>query len=191
MGKPKKAKFEDTIRTADIEQQKYIYGLINGWIENADAKVSISCAVFTGVFGVITFLAEYFVKDAFVSSGGDCRSCIRTACLVASVVTILLATVCYAKAIIPNLNSNDVIGQVNKKYPIFYGDISSIKLEDYQEKMREGKDQDIADELVLEIWYNSKICINKMVWYKRGVQCSLVAIAFATLSLLEGYIMGI
>ena len=42
---------------SSLERSKYIYEQVNGWIENADNKVSVSCGIFTGVFSVITFLA--------------------------------------------------------------------------------------------------------------------------------------
>ena len=51
---------EQVAKTTDdaVEQAKYCYDLVNNWIGNADNKVSVSCVVFTGGFGVITFLSE-------------------------------------------------------------------------------------------------------------------------------------
>ena len=41
-----------------LERSKYLYEQVNKWIENSDNKVSVSCGIFTGVFGVITILSE-------------------------------------------------------------------------------------------------------------------------------------
>ena len=45
-----------------LERSKYVYEQINGWITNADDKVSVSCGIFAGAFGVISFLAEQHIK---------------------------------------------------------------------------------------------------------------------------------
>ena len=53
------------------ERNKYVYELVNNWIGNADNKVSVSCGIFSGVFVVISFLRENYIKipkDAIISS---------------------------------------------------------------------------------------------------------------------------
>ena len=69
-----------------------------------------------------------------------------------------------------------------KEFPVYYGDISTLKYEDYHYLMIRGTDEAFLEELIHESWYNSRICMRKMKWYKAGVIASLVAIAFAFLS---------
>lgn len=57
----KKAHQSDTSNdetTKAIERNKFLYQLVNGWIGNADNKVSIFCGVFTVIFGILTFLSD-------------------------------------------------------------------------------------------------------------------------------------
>ena len=49
-------------KAASTERAEYVYEQVNHWIENADSKVGVSCGVFSGVFGVVTFLTEQYVK---------------------------------------------------------------------------------------------------------------------------------
>lgn len=84
------------------ERNKYVYELVNSWIGNADNKVSISCAIFTGVFGVITFLAENYVKVPEGAGINSCWNCIYKIAFVLSLATMVAAIYFYARAIIPN-----------------------------------------------------------------------------------------
>ena len=79
------------------------------------------------------------------------------------------AVICYAKAIIPNLKS---VGNIQKQYPVFYGDIKALTIKEYQELMENGTDEDFADELVLESWQNSRICLKTgKEWALLGQNC--------------------
>ena len=164
-----------------LEHIKYVYDLVNGWIENADNKVSISCGLFVGVFGVVTFLAERFPNNPVVD---DCWKCLFKVSFVLGLIAMGFSVYFYAMAIIPNLKSTSTQNASKKKYPVFYGDINTYELIEYQELMKKGNDKEFNDEIVCETWYNSRVCMKKMLRYRRGVISSLIAIAFAFLSLL-------
>ena len=100
-----------------------------------------------------------------------------------------LAVFFYAKAIIPNLKSSGNVKSTQKKYPLFYGDIHSLKLEKYQELMSKGTDKDFNEELILESWHNAGISLRKMQWYKRGVITSIIAIGLAAISFTAHFLM--
>ena len=170
-----------------LERSQYIYEQVKGWIENADNKVSISCAVFTGVFGVITFLSERITERGMVTNG-DWRIAYYFF-LVSSIVAMIIAVICYTMAIYPNLgksgkNKEKVKGQKDqKKYPLFFGDISEMSNDGYHKAMKNGSTDDYLNELLDEIHYNSKICIKKMNRYRIGLQISLVAIILSVFAL--------
>ena len=167
---------------SSLERSKYVYEQVNGWIENADNKVSVSCGIFTGAFAVISFLAERYIKVPDNPVINECWRAMYKAGFASSLFVMALAIFFYAKAIIPNLKSSGNSKPTQKKYPIFYGDIHSINLEEYQKLMEKGTDKDLTEELVMGIWHNSGICIKKMRWYKAGVIASIIAIAFAFIS---------
>ena len=172
-----------------IERSKYVYEQVNGWIENADNKVSISCGIFTGVFGVVTFLAERYIKIPDNPIINACWRWLYKTSFVLSLIAMAVAVFFYAKAIIPNLKSGGKGKPTQKKYPIFYGDIYSLKLEDYQKLMTNGTNKTFADELILESWHNSGICLKKMKWYKAGVITSIIAVLLAFLSFGSHFLM--
>lgn len=172
-----------------VERSKYVYNLVNGWIENADNKVSVSCGIFTGVFAVITFLAEHYKSVPDNTVVNECWRCLYKGSFIISLVVMSTAIILYAKAIIPNLKSCGTAMPTQKTYPIFYGDIHALQFKEYKDLMSKGKDGDFANELILESWYNSGICMRKMRWYKAGVISSLIAIAFSFLNLLSHFLM--
>lgn len=172
-----------------VERSKYVYDLVNRWIENADNKVSVSCGIFTGVFGVITFLAEYYKSVPDNSAINECWRWLHKGSLIISLVVMAVAIILYAKAIVPNLKSCGTAIPTQKTYPIFYGDIHALRFKEYKDLMSKGTNGEFINELILESWYNSGICLRKMRWYKAGVISSLIAIAFSFLSLLSHFLM--
>lgn len=166
-----------------LERNKYVFELVNHWIENADNKVSVSCGIFTGVFGVITYLADRYGTAPDNAGINSCLRCIYRGSFVVSLLLMLLAIVLYAAAIIPNLKTSGTPKATQKKYPIFFGDIQSLDYRLYKTRMARGTDEAFNDEIVLESWHNSGVCQKKMVRYRRGVILSCIAIGFALLSL--------
>lgn len=171
-----------------IERSKYVYEQINGWIENADNKVSVSCGIFTGVFGVVAFLAEQYIKVPDNPVINECWHGIYKGSFIISLSVMAIAVFYYALAIIPNLKSSRK-NKSEKKYPIYYGDISSLDLEEYKVLMKNGKERDFNEELIIESWFNSGICTKKMKRYKTGVILSIIAIGLSFLSFISHFLM--
>jgi dipeptide/tripeptide permease len=176
-------------RDEKMERSKYIYEQVNTWIENADNKVSVSCGIFTGVFGVITFLSER------LSAQGTVNECWRTVyhwCFGISLVLMLASILFYVLAINPNLGKsgkkkNGTIPK--KKCPIFYGDIAELSLADYKKTMNQATEEDFINELQAEVHFNSGICTEKMKKYRIGLWLSFAAIIFALGSWAARYLM--
>lgn len=164
-----------------MERAKYGYDLVNSWIGNADNKVSISCAIFTGAFGVITYLGENYLKDAEVVTTG-CLPCFYKASFILGILSMAAALFFYARAIIPNLKSSSALHM--KKYPLFYKDVVDIQRVDYKKLMNDATEDDFIAELIDETYFNSGIATKKMKWYRIGVILSLIAIGFSLLSCL-------
>ena len=174
---------------SSLERSKYVYEQVNGWIENADNKISVSCGIFTGAFGVITFLAERYITVPENPVINEYWQVIYMTGFIISFLALALAVVFYAIALIPNLKSSGKVKPTQKKYPIYFGDIHSIPFEDYQQLMAKGTDKDFTDELILESWYNSGICLKKMKGYRAGVITSIIAIGFAFISFAAHWMM--
>ena len=191
--KQKKAIIDRYDSLADEDQGKtdrikYINDLVKDWIINADNKVSISLAVFAGAFGVITFAAERFVQQPCNVAISIVWDCIHKTCFCMGMISMLIALIFYAIAIIPNLTSNSKREDL-KKYPIFYGDIAEIDEEEFFKRTEQGHDKDFREELEREIVFNSKVCLRKMKMYRAGVITSIIAIIFAFLGLIARFMM--
>lgn len=171
-----------------LEHSKYVYDLVNGWIENADNKVNVSCGMFSVTFGVVSFLADHYLNMIDKPVANEFWYCIYKGSFVISFVIMLVAVLFYARAITPNLKSSGE-KRIPKKYPIYYGDISSIRLSEYRERIINGDDNDFNEELIREIHMNSQICTRKMKQYKLGIILSTIAIVFAVLSLISHFLM--
>ena len=172
-----------------IDCIRYIYEQINNWIENADNKVSVSCAIFSGVFGVITFLAERFIKIPQNPVINELWKCIYKGSFVVSLLFMAIAILFYAMAIKPNLKSSGNKKAEEKSFPIFYGDIQALNFDTFKKRMEKGTNKEFMDELILESWHNSRICMKKMQRFKWGVILSIIAIGSAFLSSVAHFMM--
>lgn len=172
-----------------LDRNKYVYEQVNRWIENADNKVSISCVIFSGVFGVITFLSERITAHG---TPNECWRKIYHWCFVISLILMLISILYYVLAINPNLGKSGVKKKgttPKKKYPIFYGDIAEMSLADYKKTINLAKETDFINELQAETHYNSGICLAKMKRYRVGLWLSFSSIIFSLWSWAARFMM--
>lgn len=178
-----------------IERNKYVYDLVNRWIENADNKVSVSCGLFSGVFGVVIFLSERYIRLSELSVSNQCWELPYKVFLFASIFLMVIALFFYARAIIPSLKNtvnkreHENANRKLKDYPIFYRDIQDMSCDEFRRRMTQGTNAAFNDELIQEIWINSGICMKKIKRYKYAVILSLYAIVLALLSFGAHYMM--
>lgn len=182
---PKEEGKDDT-----LERFIYVYDQVNGWIENADNKVSVSCGIFTGMFGVVSFISERISGTSVITEHWYCMYRIS---YIISILFLLFSFLAYVLAINPNLGSSGKSSNLQttaKKFPIYYGDISKIKnAESYKKQIGNATDKDFIDELLEEIHYNSGICMKKMERYRRGLWFSFISVCCALLSLASRFFM--
>ena len=160
-----------------IERCKYGLDQVNRWIENADQKISVSCGLFTGIFGIITYFSSRVTETSNICS---CCWHIYLILFVCSFIVMSAAITFYVIALNPNLGSGgkkDMDGR--KEYPIFYGDIRKYGEQEYKEKISKSKDELFLDELLSETHYNSGICIKKMRRFKVGLWLSFASVFLA------------
>ena len=162
----------------EIEKNEYALDLINSWINNADTKISISCGLSTFVLAVIVFEIENFLSKLDTAGGFDC--CIlngaKFVAIIASIL-FLCALWFHFGALNPNLTSPSP--QTDKKNGLFFCDISRFEsVIGYINYTRSRSDERFNEELLEEIFVNSRICTKKMNRFKIGMWLSLGAILF-------------
>jgi hypothetical protein len=184
-----KSSAEKDISCADVvERSMYVFDQVNSWIQNADNKVSISCGIFTGVFGVITFLAEKVTAPTAKTTINECCRGVYRTSFILSLILMGLSILLYVMAINPNIKSNKA-PTVKKKMRIFFCDIADINLGEYKKLMNNASDDDFCEELLNEVHFNSKICTRKMQRYRKGLWLSFAAVVMAGLSWAAHFLM--
>lgn len=173
---------EKNTNPLNVESNKYTLELVNGWINNADTKISIACGISSVVLAVIAFGAENILGDLAKNNGlnGYVMSLFGLAFAVAC-VTFLASLWYYFLALNPSLISSK--SEIEKpKYSIFYKDISRFaNVDAYMECTKDVTEEEFNQELMREIYINSDICTKKMQRFKSGMWCSVISI-FATVS---------
>ena len=178
----------ETIR----ERSEYVNDQINSWIENADNKVSVSCAIFTAVFGIITFVTEQYAKDAKGLTIDTNWQFAYHILFILSITIMSVSILAYILAINPNLGTNTKNNNTpKKKCPIYFGDIAEYKLDEYLQAANMADEKDFVEELQRESHYNAGVCVRKMRRYRFGLWLSFASIALAGLSWLSHYLMYI
>lgn len=165
-----------------IDYCEKIYSQVNSWIENADNKVSVSCGILTGVFAIITFLAEKVTRGVTINF---CWHRLYLICFGTSMLTMGTALFFYILAINPNLGSGSKSAgeaKKNKAVLLYYGDIAKLSVDEYKQLMKKSEEKAYFDELLGEIHYNSVICEKKMKNFRKGLWLSFGAIGIAALS---------
>lgn len=169
-----------------LDRCKYTFDQVNSWISNAESKVSISCGIFTGIFGVITFLAERIKEPTATTTINKCWQCIYGVTFILGLVIMGISILFYVLAINPNIKSNET---GIKKVPLFYGDINKLCNCQYKEAILNASEKDFFDEILNEAHFNSAICTRKMRMYKRGLWLSFAAVGMAAISWIAHFLM--
>ncbi|MBP3871963.1 MAG: hypothetical protein J6E46_13425 [Faecalicoccus sp.] len=106
-------------------------------------------------------------------------------CFTISIIAMAIAFVKFVQCLIPHMESFSTKEHPNKKYPVFFKDIQFLELEEYRKLMHNGTNEDYNDELITEIWHNSKICTKEMMRYRIALICSSISLG----SMLVYYIL--
>ena len=169
-----------------IERNKYVLDLVNMWINNADNKISLAFAILSAIFAIIVFLTENWLsKIEHRNTNNGLMICFYIIAGL-SALFFLISVIFYLLCIIPRFTSD------NKKinnYSIFYGEIKDFKSSnDYVKCCKKATDENYNEEIMREIYYNSRICYKKMRRFKFAVILSAVSIVLAVPAALLYYL---
>lgn len=140
---------------------------IQDWIKSADQKISIWFA-FQGVF--ITLITPYFLtKTFFVRLLTFCSSQIFI--LVTGFGFIAYGIFNSASALVPRLKNN-----TGKKSMIYFGDITSLNLDDFKKELNSYSESDYEEDLKRQIYISSKISSKKHKLFRNSIISFFVGI---------------
>lgn len=179
-----------------LDRSKYSLDLVNMWINGADTKVSISCGVFSVIIAVIVFAAENMLGKLEKPVKLNCfaYSMFHVA-VVITVIAFLVSIFFHLWAINPSFfsGSKPSKNQSSKKsskppFSIFYDEIRNFdNAADYIKAAKDESEDQFTDEVLKEVYYNSKICSRKMRRYKTGIIFAGITIALSIISCILYY----
>ncbi len=160
----------------ELETQEKNLDRAQDWIQNADQKVSIFLAL-TGA--VSTFSLPYFFKvfpkDGFFG-------------ILLFIATLIFLTMSFyksIKAIKPNISKSK-----KQKSMIYFGDIATLTLEQYKNKIKDFSKEDYRNDLTNQIYVCSKIANNKHSLFSDSVIyfiLSLISVIFTSIFIYYGH----
>ena len=166
----KESKKEET----KIDRNEYTLDLVNSWINSADQKIGTAFGIFSAIFAAFSFLVGTNLKS--IKESNCCWYYVLLVLTIIAVLVFIAGLYFFFRALKPSFTSD------NKecKYSIFYEEIKSFpKATDYVEVSRKASDEQFEEELIKEVYYNSRICSKKMHSFKNGLILSSIAILIA------------
>lgn len=149
--------------------------MINSWIGSIDTKISFALAFVSVLIGFIfsNGTPRIFGKMAKGAAsahvpGVQLISFLMTAALCLSCLGAAFMLIYALSARVQNTSG------ISSVY--FFGDISKNSFEEAKDQMDQLTERELLKDLQAQIWMNSKICSQKVLWFHRGLYCFLAAI---------------
>lgn len=148
---------------------------IDLWINNADTKISYLLA-FLGIVATIIFTSGSVISKV--------RECLDNVLKLSKqdienilslvVITLVVNLVFFiAKSIYYLLKASAAkidVGNTNKSSTLFFGSIAANTLEQFKDKIKRQTDEELEDDIIEQIYINSKICSEKMKNYNKAIK---------------------
>lgn len=142
---------------------------INNWINNCDNKASIMLG-FIGIIASILLTNNNFITIFIkmlnkVVENIDFSDVLYLIFIFSAIGFILYGTFNIFKVICPTLQRSDS----KNKSLIYYDSISRMDLVDYKNSIFEANENDYLEDLLSQVYINSKICSKKFMNLKNGL----------------------
>lgn len=170
MEENKKYSKEDAYQTLDF---------VNSWISNVDAKASFGLAFVAVLAGFIFYnIGETPTPiQEFLEELKNCTFSIlvliRAVLVVVLYISCLVSIIMFFAALFGRIKSPT--GTSERLSLIFFGTIAQYSLNDYKCKALDMDENAIEDDLLEQIYINSKICKQKFEYYNQGIYALVVA----------------
>lgn len=176
----KNSKKKKTNIKENIDQNKYTFDLINQWIQHAENKASLLLAFVIALSGIIQFVCSKLIIPTYETTPKV--FIIFIIVLTLGTVSFIIAIIFFLIVIFPSLTS---FNSSENKYSIFFEDIASFQsFDSYHKVVIETNDEQFNEEIIKEIYINSKICSKKMKNIKRAIIYSIITSLFMIFELL-------
>lgn len=156
--------------------------IINGWIRVADTKVQILLAAYSTIYSFLFKQYESNLSAILDIEGQSIGNYAKSNFfIVLSAVFLLVMLFIGGSVLFPKLISDDR----TNTFSLFYGEISSFEdANSYVEASNKVSEKEYNEEVIKEIYYNSKICTKKMNKYRYALIFTGLSLASIILGLL-------
>ncbi len=148
---------------------------IDLWINNADTKISYLLA-FLGIIATIIFTSDNMiqkVKKCFDNILKLNEQDIVNILSLMLVITVMVLVIFIAKCIYHLLKASNAkvnITNINTNSTLFFGSIATSTIEEFKEQIKKQTEEELEDDIVEQIFINSKICNEKMKNYNKAIK---------------------
>lgn len=148
---------------------------IDLWINNADTKISYLLA-FLGIVATIIFTSDSVMQKIIACFNNVLKLSKQDIENILSLLVIILVlnlVFFIAKSIYYLLKASvakiDII-HTNKSSTLFFGSIATNTIEQFKDKVKKQTKEELEDDIIEQIFINSKICSEKMKNYNKAIK---------------------
>jgi hypothetical protein len=146
---------------------------VHEWIRSADQKASI-WLTFVGVYLTLTY-EKYVSLAKIVYSEIPCISFLY----IISLILLIISLYKGFRVIFPKVSHN------KRKSLLFFGDIASISLDDYIDKLNKYNDKDFEKDIITQTHISAEISVSKHSNFKESIVYFLISLAVIVLVYLQ------
>lgn len=171
-----------------IDEEKFKLEQLREWNNNADTKISIMVAFVSVLFievisnSNINIIKE--INDIIFITGilnvGFFRVCSLMLVIILYIL-IFLSIYKFIKALLAKIDIS-VFNQkgIYKESSYFFGTISKMNLYEYKNKIYKSNENIQLNDLISQVYINSKICKDKFKFYNTGLKLFIASIILMT-----------
>ncbi|EOA3813686.1 Pycsar system effector family protein [Enterococcus hirae] len=162
---------------------------INEWIKSCDNKTSILLATF-GIFSSI-FISDFFRNKCisiarYMLDKGEFCSILYLLIFSIFIVSLGVGLFNLVKELSPKISFKNIN---SKNSLIFFGSIGDKTYDRFKQLIDEEVEENTYDDIIYQIYVNSKICVNKHTYAKKGIIFSSIGVIGIFLMFVAGWII--
>lgn len=156
------------------------------WINNADTKISYLLA-FLGIIATIIFTSESVIQKIRICfenllklNGQDIVNILSLIVIVLSIHLLIFIVKCIYY-LLKASNAKVNISDINNSSTLFFGSIATNSIGQFKEKIKKQTEEELEEDIIEQIFINSKICNEKMKNYNKAIKNLKISLLMFTI----------
>lgn len=163
-------------------QKEELFGMLDraiGFIRNCDNKVSISLAFYSIIFTVL------LANNSIISIKNTISMLIDKHCILGTIfvillicsISVLIVGICKMFRVLLPFKDKYKESELDTNSKIFFEHVAKRTYKQYKEQLLSSSDDEFINDLISQIYINSKIADEKYKYYKSGLIISIIGFA--------------